>query len=118
MSAPDPFDYPDDPPPAPPARPPVDHDDDETAFWRGLREGSDRPPPPAEHRVDHAAYVEWMASERRVAYTVRCPDCMMDVKVPCVRIDQHGRVIVPHQPLRKLPAHTRRIQLARKAATR
>lgn len=123
MTAPDPFDYPDDPAescpkpePAPVTRPPVDHDDDETAFWRGVRDGTDRPK--TSEQEYHSNYAEWMASERRVAYTVRCPDCMMDAREPCVRIDEHGRPITPHQPLRKQPAHVRRIKLARKEATR
>lgn len=117
----DPFDYPEDaaescpkPEPPPVTRPPVDHDDDESAFWRDVREGADRPPPP-EHQIDHSSYVEWIASERRVAYTVRCPICIMDVGVPCIRIDDHGRPIEPPQPLRKLPAHDARLKLARKS---
>lgn len=116
------FDYPDDPTPEPapppvhdpPPRPAVDHDDDEAAFWRGVREGTDRPPDRREERPCSSNYAEWIASERRVAYTVPCPMCKVGVNDPCVRIDYHGQPIHPPEPLRKLPAHDARLKAARK----
>lgn len=101
----DPFDYPDDEPEHPPPRPPVDHDDDESAFWRDVREhaGEHRQP----HRGDPSDYAEWMAAERAVAFRVPCVDCKMGVDQPCVHVGTN-------EPLRKFPAHVRRMIAARK----
>lgn len=98
----DPFDYPDDPPPPPPPRKPVDHDDDESTFWRKVREeaGRDRP----SHRGNYADYV---ADVRKIAFTVPCRDCKAAVKEPCTGVNG--------EPLRKFPCHTHREIDARKA---
>jgi len=123
MTAADPFDYDDDPQPAfdvthhgtpilPPepvwSPPPVD--DDEAAFWREQRNAE----PP--QNLDAApAFVgtrnaEFIAAERRVALTVPCPYCKVDIGTPCIIVGTN-----PPQPIRRFPAHTIRLTNARKA---
>lgn len=87
-----PFDYPADP------------GDDEAAFWRDTFRGTD-PATDAAHT--------WFADTRRVALTVPCPDCNVDIGAPCVIRNPTNPADTA--PLVKFPAHVRRIHNARKA---
>lgn len=82
-----------------------DDRDDETTFWRDVREeaahGHMQPTP--------SAAVDEREAMRRVALTVPCRDCHAAIKVPCHQVGD------PTSPLRKFPAHPHRMSDARKA---
>lgn len=96
-------------------------DDTESAFWRDVRE-ADRvaagAPPATPHRpvnLDREPAdtpvpprPDWFVRERELAETVGCADCLAPVGVTCQQKDG--------TPLRKFPAHIRRLTTARKAA--
>jgi hypothetical protein len=90
ITEPDPFDYEQDEPP-----------DDPWAQARAEAEHGHMQPSPS-------AAVDEREAMRRVALTVHCRDCNMQIGVPCVHVGTD-------QPLRKFPAHTIRLNDARKA---
>ena len=96
MSAADPFDYAD------------DDADDEAAFWRDQRAAADTLP-------GTNPYAEWIADERRTAFTVPCPVCRVAVNQPCIRVAGNPtQPVQPPEPIRKYPAHTPRVLAARR----
>lgn len=115
MTAADPFDYPDDP---------VDLDagspeySEEAAFWRDVRDDAGHRPEPAPHAHQGTPYADFIAEERRVAFTVPCPTCKVDIGAPCIRVDHHGVPYDPPEPLRRYPAHAPRLKAARRRINR
>ena len=96
MSAADPFDY--------------DEPDDETAFWRDLR--ADTAP---DTQSNGNAYAEWIAEERRIAFTVPCLVCKVVAGQPCIRVAGNPpQSVQPPEPIRKYPAHAPRLLAARR----
>ena len=91
---------------------PVGRDDD-AAFWRDATASA-----LADVHVDTNAYAEWIAEERRVAFTVTCPVCKVVVDQPCIRVyGNPPQPVNPPEPIRKYPAHAPRLRAARRKLT-
>lgn len=121
MTEPDPWAEPVDLDAAPdwePAAAPADETpvgrDDDAAFWRDATVSA-----PPYTGADTNAYAEWIAEERRVAFTVPCPVCKVVVDQPCIRVSGNPpQPVNPPEPIRKYPAHAPRLRAARRKTTR
>ncbi|WP_431231501.1 zinc finger domain-containing protein [Mycolicibacterium psychrotolerans] len=115
MTAPDPWDDPVDPDAVPDWEPPTTEPDpepidDETAYWRDVRN--------ADTQAYTPAYSAWLAEERRIALTVACSVCKMVVGQPCIRVSGNPpQPVNPPEPLRRYPAHEPRRRAAQRKLT-
>ncbi|MCP3810788.1 hypothetical protein NLX62_00275 [Mycobacteriaceae bacterium Msp059] len=86
---------------------------DDAAFWRDATAST-----PADTHTDTNAYADWIAEERRVAFTVACPVCKVVVDQPCIRVyGNPPQPVNPPEPIRKYPAHAPRLRAARRKTT-
>lgn len=91
---------------------PVGRDDD-AAFWRDTTASAQ-----TYTNADTHAYAEWIAEERRVAFTVPCPVCKVVVDQPCIRVSGNPpQPVNPPEPIRNYPAHAPRLRAARRKTT-
>lgn len=81
-------------------------------FWANLANEREVPaheldPEPADAPMHEP--LRWFDEQRRIAKTVPCVDCQRPIGQPCVRVGTD-------EPLRKFPAHIRRILAGRREA--
>jgi len=95
---------------------PVHESDDE--FWANLAAEREQPPEPPPHQLDAEPAdapvgnpAQWVHEQRELAKTVPCADCKREPGQHCVRVGTT-------EPLRKFPAHPRRILAARRRKDR
>jgi hypothetical protein len=87
-----------------------DDAEDETTFWRNIRESA------GTNRHNQADRAEWFTVTRADANRVPCRYCKRAPGEPCVIIAKpFGLEVIPLTVLKKFPAHVQRINDARKA---